>query len=107
MTIHEFTHQIFAIANASSLCGAPVIRRITSTTVNLRIPAASKQFIDVFYNELSGRTAFALIEGEQRIFGADNTGYWHIHPFDDPDRHEPVNSPVLFSDFIRMIEQYS
>jgi hypothetical protein len=32
-----------------------------------------------------------LIEGGRRIFGIDREGgEWHIHPYDAPDKHEPL-----------------
>jgi hypothetical protein len=107
MSIRDFIQEIFEICHDSPLCGTPATRRLNPTSVNLRIPLTNLQIVDVFYNEQTGRTAFALIENEQRIFGADNTGSWHIHPFDNPKSHEPLDSPVSFVEFIRLIEQHS
>jgi hypothetical protein len=46
------------------------------------------------YNEFTRRTALVLIKNNQRIFGADNTGGWHLHPFADPSRHDSMNAPM-------------
>ncbi|MCP4349989.1 MAG: hypothetical protein GY795_31300 [Desulfobacterales bacterium] len=46
---------------------------VTSTAVNIRITLTTGGFIDAFYNEQTGTTAFTLINQERRIFGADNT----------------------------------
>lgn len=106
MTLQNFIHEIFAVSHASSICGVPVVKRITPTSVNLRIPIANFKFIEVFYNEQTRRTAFTLIENQQRIFGADNTGDWHIHPFHDPNAHEPLEEPLPFAEFVRLIEHH-
>ena len=40
-------------------------------------------------------TDFALIERGKRIFGCDNLGGWHIHPFRNPDEHERCEEPEI------------
>ena len=42
-----------------------------------------------YFNEVTGTTAFALIENQQRIWGVDydNRRGWHLHPVDDPTKH--------------------
>jgi hypothetical protein len=81
---------------ASPICGVPLVRRLTPTSINLRIDVATGGFVDVFYNEQTDTLAYALIRNGQRVFGVDNTGGWHRHPFDDPRRHDPLSgaSPV-------------
>ncbi|MGH7594864.1 MAG: hypothetical protein ACREOI_00865 [bacterium] len=106
MKVNDFIYEIFATARASPICGIPVIRRLTPTSVNVRVPITGGQFVDTFHNESSGRTAFALIKNNRRIFGADNTGGWHLHPFDDPTQHDPLNAPMTFSEFIQHIESH-
>jgi hypothetical protein len=59
----------------------------------------------VFYNEQTGTTAYALVHQGRRAFGADNTGGWHVHPFDDPDRHESLPDPMSFAEFVAEIER--
>lgn len=86
MKVNDFVYEIFTTAQASSICGIPVIRRLTPTSVNIRIPI------------------LRLSKITQRIFGADNTGGWHFHPFDDPTRHDSLNAPMTFSEFIKNIE---
>lgn len=106
MNVNDFVYEIFITAQTSSICGIPVIRRLTPTSVNIRIPITGGLFVDTFHNESTGRTAFVLIKNNQRIFGTDNTGGWHLHPFDDPARHDPLNAPMTFAEFIQRIETY-
>lgn len=105
MTLREFLHDVFASADASSICGVPTLRRFTASAVNLRIPIVSGKFIDVFFNEETGRTAYALIKDTKRLFGADNTGGWHLHPFDAPDEHHSLDHPMTFDAFLALIEE--
>ena len=71
-------------------------------TVKIRIYFTNILFIDVFYNSDTGRTAYNLIDRGKRIYGADNTGKWHIHPFDNPDTHKFCKE-ILFEDFIKIV----
>ena len=104
MTLAEFEQQIFAVAIHSPICDIPAVRRLTSTSISLRVNIASGGFIDAFYNERTDTMAFAFIRAGQRLFGVDNTGGWHIHPFSDPDRHDPLAGPLLFAEFVDEIE---
>lgn len=71
--------------------------------VKSRIFLADSSFIEVYYNSENGKTSFALIENNKRIFGADNLGFWHIHPFDNPEKHIKCNE-IKMEDFIGKIK---
>lgn len=105
MTLAEFEREVFAIAMASPICDIPVVWRIRPSSINLRVNITSGGFIDIFYNEQTGTTAFALIRENRRVFGADNTGGWHLHPFAQPDQHIPLPGPLSFAEFVTMVEQ--
>lgn len=100
MTLSEFERQVFEVSAGSAICGIPLIRRLTPTVINMRIDLTTGEFIDAFYNERTGTTAYALIREGRRVFGADNTGGWHVHPFDDSDRHEPLVDAMTFAGFV-------
>ncbi|MFQ5811655.1 MAG: hypothetical protein ACE5I2_00445 [Anaerolineae bacterium] len=106
MTIAEFEHQVFLVAIASPICGIPIIRRLMPTSINLRVPMTVGGFVDAFYNEETDTTAYALIQGGRRVFGADNTGGWHIHPFDDPVYHQALPGEMSFAEFVAEIERH-
>src|SRR4030067_488835 len=54
------------------------------------------------YNAETNKYSFALISGNERIFGADNLRFWHIHPFEDPESHIET-APVSLLDFLDML----
>jgi hypothetical protein len=103
--LSEFERQAFAVATASSVCGIPVVRRLTPTSINLRLHVTTGGFIDVFYNEQTSTTVYALIRQGRRAFGADNTGGWHVHPFDDPERHDLLPDAMQSAEFVAKIER--
>jgi len=105
MTLAEFERQIFAVAIDSSICDIPNVRYLTSTSISLRVSISLGGFIEAFYNERTGTMALALIREGQRVFGVDNTGGWHIHPFSDPARHDSLSTPMSFAEFVAQIEQ--
>lgn len=106
MTLADFEQAIFATALRSSACDIPSVVRLTATGIKLRIQITVGSYIDAFYNEQTGTTAYALIDKGQRIFGADNTGGWHYHPFHDPTRHDPLTDAMTFAEFVAQIERY-
>lgn len=105
MTLDEFQRQLYATATASTICEVPVVRRISATSVNLRIAVALGGYIDAFFNEQTGTTAYAWIFDVRRAFGVDNTGGWHMHPLEDPERHDRLTESMPFSEFLRYLEQ--
>jgi hypothetical protein len=106
MTLNEFEQTVFAVANRSPICETPTIRRLTPTTIGIRVPVTIGGFVDAFFNEQTGTIAFALIQNGARIFGADNTGGWHLHPFENPEEHLLLNDGMPFAEFIAAIEKY-
>ncbi len=92
--------------DAHGICGVPVVRRLIATAINLRVGLTIGAFIDAFLNEQTMTTAFALIQEDRRVFGADNTGGWHVHPFENPDEHVPITDAMSFAEFVSMIERH-
>lgn len=62
----------------------------TDSTLSLRLYIRPDLFVQAFLGELTDSLYFALIEGNQRIFGIDREcEQWHLHPFEYPHKHEP------------------
>ncbi|MBI4707800.1 MAG: hypothetical protein HY761_07755 [Candidatus Omnitrophica bacterium] len=53
--------------------------------------------LQIYYNELSGTTAFALVEKDRRIWGIDydNIRGWHLHPVEDPENHYNIDEKTV------------
>jgi len=105
VTLAEFEQQVFSVAIASPICGVPAVRRMTATSISLRIEISSGGFVDALYNEQTGTTAFALIREGRRAFGADNTGGWHVHPFADPESHASLPAELSFARLVDQLER--
>jgi len=76
---------------------------VLHAVVHLTIP---ETFINVFYNLDTDKTAFALIQARQRIYGVDNAKIgWHQHPFANPRQHVAC-PPLTFAAFLSIVENY-
>ncbi|HEY4688825.1 MAG TPA: hypothetical protein VIK33_05910 [Anaerolineae bacterium] len=106
MTLEAFESQVTSTCAVSPIVISVSIVAAGVAWLCLRAHLSAGSFVDAFYNEATGRTSFALIKDGHRIFGADNTGRWHWHPFEAPDSHAPASESVAFDDFLNRIEEY-
>jgi len=70
--------------------------------LKIRISFREKLFMDIYYNSVNNRTDYALIKDKKRIFGCDNVGEWHIHPFESPEEHRKCDEPTVEEIFERI-----
>ena len=58
-----------------------------------RVILRKNRFLQVYFNELTETTAFALIEKDRRLWGIDfdNIRGWHVHPVENPESHNDIN----------------
>jgi len=70
-------------------------------TVQGRVYFKSGLFLEVFFNQMTGTMAFALIQEQSRIWGIDHDGLrgWHRHPQGAPSQHVSIPEPAV-SDII-------
>jgi hypothetical protein len=106
VTLEEFERVIFEVAQASPICGIPTVRNLLPVSISIRVPTISGGFVDAFFNEQTGTTAFAFILENKRIFGADNAGGWHLHPFEHPGAHQSASKEISFSEVVAEIEKH-
>jgi hypothetical protein len=106
VTLEEFERTIFEVAQTSPICGIPVVRSLLPVSISIRVPITSGGFVNAFLNAQTGTTAFAFILEGKRIFGADNTGGWHLHPFGNSEQHQPISHTMPFVEFIAAIEEH-
>ncbi|MDL1971174.1 MAG: hypothetical protein LWW94_09475 [Candidatus Desulfofervidaceae bacterium] len=70
--------------------------------VKIKAIVDNTTFIHIFYNAETQKYSFALIRNNKRIFGADNTKQWHIHPLADPTSHQK-SAPLDLKDFLEIL----
>ena len=58
----------------------------------------------MYFNELTGTTAFALIEREKRIWGIDfdKMRGWHLHPLENSEDHRNID-PKNIEEIVRAL----
>ncbi len=106
MSLEEFEQHVIAVCSNSPVVQSVIFSNSTPSSVRLRIFLINQSFVDVFYNHMTGRCSFALIEDDERILGADNAGdKWHWHPLEDPESHLPVSAEVTFEEFLPRVEK--
>jgi len=98
-TTIDFARHLIDVSAQEKKIKAVSLQILDNTVVKARF-SLNHRFIDVFYNNQTGTTAYALIENEKRIFGADSTGAWHLHPKEKPDSHKKCK-PVSFAEFLK------
>lgn len=66
----------------------------------------NNRFLQIYFNEISGTTAFALIEDNRRIWGidCDNMRGWHFHPLENPETHHSINKKTI-EEIIEMLSE--
>ncbi len=81
----------------------------TDSTLSLRLNIRLGLFVHAFIGEMTGSLYFALIEGNQRIYGIDRENdQWHSHPFAAPHKHEllePGLGPKPLLAFMSTVEK--
>jgi len=57
-----------------------------------RVHLEGNRFLQVYFNEETGTTAFALIEDGERVWGVDYDALrgWHEHPPNSPAQHRDI-----------------
>ena len=105
VTTEQLLSELQQACYRSALVDPVETRVIDADALSVRVHLTrAETFISVFYNVTTDKTAFALVESGQRIYGVDNakTG-WHAHPLRNPARHESCQ-PVQFDEFLARVE---
>jgi hypothetical protein len=105
MTVDEFESHVVEICSASSVVGNIVNQNAGLDWFLVRAYLVDESFIDIFYNQKTGKTAFAQVREGCRIFGADNRKGWHWHPYEDPSQHVASPGAISFEEFLGRVEQ--
>ncbi len=95
----EFAASVANVCHNHAIVQSYAVNIQDNAITKIRVDVGRGLFVDVFYNAVTGKISYALIESRVRLFGTDNTTSWHVHPFEDPDSHQP-SAPVSFEDFL-------
>lgn len=93
-----------------ALADLPFVRSVDLRTeafvVKGRVFLEKDRFLQVYFNEQTGTTAFALIEDEQRLWGIDYDALrgWHVHPLDRPEAHRET-APKTIEEVVQALEE--
>jgi hypothetical protein len=99
---------------AQSAYGFPFIRQIkevdrTDHALKLRLIIDANLLVQIYTNSKTKTTAYALVLGEERIYGRDcHSGRWHRHPFGDPQSHDTSKEgrkEIDVADFLNEVQQ--
>lgn len=62
-----------------------------------RVILKKNRSLQIYFNELAGTIAFALIEEDRRIWGIDfdNMRGWHLHPLENPENHYRIDKKSI------------
>lgn len=104
VSLEEFELRMRAVCSAS-----PVVERIllftsTETSKLWRLHLSDTSLADVYYSASAGKTSFAHVRDNKRVFGADNAGGWH--PYEDPEAHIPSPTEITFEEFLKKLESH-
>ena len=107
LTTSQLLHELRRACDHSALVSHIEERIVDADILSVRVYlTVANTFISAFYNVTTEKIAFALVGGNQRLYGVDNAKMgWHRHPFDDPTQHVPC-APVSFEEFLADVEAY-
>lgn len=109
VTTIEILKSIVAACKRCALVQSYTVRDMDEDILSVRVylqedVLGSEAFIEAFYNVATGRTSLALIVAGRRVYGKDNARRgWHVHPFGNPDDHQPCQE-IDFAGFLAEIE---
>jgi hypothetical protein len=104
LTPQELLGRIVDVCTESTSVTAYTVRTLDLDVLSLRLHLVDDSFVEVFFNVTTEKTAFALIVGQDRVYGKDNAKIgWHVHPPDNPGAHYPCE-PVSFEAFLADVE---
>ncbi len=102
MTAFEYAKYVINLCSQYDFITSIEILLLDEPVVKIKAIVDNITFIHIFYNAETQKYSFVLIRENKRIFGADNTKEWHIHPFEDPASHIRSSSLDL-KDFLDIL----
>lgn len=104
MDAFEFSRQAIKTCSEYSFIQRLEILLLDEPVAKIKAEVVDNIFINIFYNAETLKLSFSLINGNRRIFGADNLMNWHMHPFENPELHVET-AAVSLADFLDVLLQ--
>jgi hypothetical protein len=101
-TLESFLDEVRRVAQSAFSKAAFDYTIARFTHLSLRIIINEETFVDVYFNEETQRTDYALIHKGERVYGVDNLKGWHYHPFQAVEQHLPCPEPSVHRVFEKM-----
>ena len=104
MDVSNFTFDLL-----SELARLDFVERVELETeaiiVRGRAYLQGDMFVEIYFNESTNTTAFALIKEQDRIWGIDRDAVrgWHEHPIQNPESHIDIQ-PVSITEIINSLK---
>lgn len=106
ISVEEFTGKVKRICDETDMVVRAIVLTESQHQVKFRILLNNRTIIAAYYNDENGKTGFAQLRNNLRVFGADNAnGFWHWHPREDPSQHQASDYEVTFEEFLKEIEK--
>lgn|SRR5574341_161570 len=102
MNAFEFAKQVIGHCSSRAFIRGVEILLLDEPVVKIKSVIDDKTHISIFFNADTVKYSFALIKNDRRIFGADNVGGWHVHPFEDPESHQDSDE-ITFTRFLDIV----
>ncbi len=105
MDLKTFLEELFsALANTDFVEDIDI--KSEGIILSGRVSLQKNIFLNIYYNQLTGTIAFALIKKAERIWGIDkdNLRGWHLHPLGNASAHEPVE-PLSIREIVKQIKE--
>ncbi len=96
-TPYEFLAGVESALQTQRLSCRVEVLILSAKSLKVNLHFGERLFLAVRFNARNGRIDFALIRNEKRIYGCDNLGSWHYHPYENPAQHIPCEPPTIDS----------
>ena len=107
LTLAQFIEAARQACDQSDLVVSYDVRVLDNVIVKIRVFLSMDAFVDVYFNPANGNCSYTLVQGNRRIYGADNAFVgWHLHPFESPKDHR-LCAEISFGEFLRTVEHWA
>jgi hypothetical protein len=109
MSLFEFRERVLAAIATHFPTARVSVQEKRTIVLEIRAQVEGDLLLDVYHNELTGKTSYTLVHREQRVFGYDNYRFWHYHPYGRPAEHVACEEPeieVALAEVSRVVKQF-